>query len=97
MQYKIIDTKGIWYINYGTGEGNMWVNGTLKEAMDIADKNACYTQLSFAIYYKGLVLVAERSWNGYEAYSGHFKAQHNPIDFGSFGYYEDWIIYQKEL
>ena len=39
-----------YYINYQTGAGNEWIEGTLEEAISAAQDGACYTQESIKIY-----------------------------------------------
>lgn len=76
-------------INYYTGEGDIEIEcETLEEAMKIADENASYTQKNIAITKDFPEELAVREWN--EGTYGR-DAQNNPIIFGTFGYYGDWI------
>lgn len=83
-----------YYIDYGTGEDNEWVDGNLQEAMDIADEGARYTQENFGVYLYDegtYVPVAVRNWYGV-AYNADDEALYaeDPIVFGTEGFYGDW-------
>ena len=58
------------YINYRTGAGNEWVDGTLDDAKRIADERPAYTQQNIMIEDENGVGIAERRWYGV-AYDGH--------------------------
>ena len=76
-------------IDYGTGAGNQEVEGTLEEAMKIADKGACYTQCDICIYNQNGDIVAARQWWGV-TYDDSQLEEEDSIEFGTFGYYSDW-------
>lgn len=81
-----------YYIDYNTGAGNEWVEGTLDHAKRVADKGASYTQQHITIYTFDevnltRVPVTGRSWHWQSSGMGRM---HNPISFGDFGYYGDW-------
>lgn len=79
-----------YYINYGTGAGNEWVEGTLEEAKQIADRGISYTECSVSIYDENMEFVCKRKWWG--CLTGIEECT-DPIDFGSFGFYDDWGEY----
>lgn len=84
-----------YYINYGTGAGNEYVDGYLEDAQRVADEGATYTQCSITIYAvnsNGDIddnPICERTWWGV-AYDGD---ESDVIDFGSFGHYGAWWEY----
>lgn len=90
---------GKYYIDYNTGAGNEYAE-TLEEAKALADEGACYTQESIHIYEvetdndiddeTSRQPVAIRNWYGV-AYDEEEAYEENPICFGDFGYYGDWI------
>ena len=77
-----------YYIDYCTGAGNETVEGTLRQAMKIADNGAAYTQQDIAIRDEEGYTIAVRRWVGVDFANG-YEAE-NPIIFGSFGFYDDW-------
>jgi len=92
-----------YYINYNTGAGNEYFNGTLAEAKAAADKGAAYTQVDIIISKKDPLFeisgewlpVARRRW-----YSGEFDPElyedgedADVIRFGNFGYFDEWYDY----
>ncbi len=95
---------GKYYIDYNTGAGNEYAE-TLEEAKALADEGACYTQQSIYIYEVESETdndidydyyetprqpVAIRNWYGV-AYDEEESYEENPICFGDFGYYGDWV------
>lgn len=93
-----------YYIDYNTGAGNEYAE-TLEEAKALADEGACYTQQSIHIYEVESETdndidydyyetprqpVAIRNWYGV-AYDEEEAYEENPICFGDFGYYGDWV------
>lgn len=80
-----------YYIEYGTGDGNEWVEGTLEEAMEIADKGVGYTQSGVEIQDEDGEPIVKRKWWGYE-----FDPETDPTDedeiisFGSYGFCGPW-------
>ena len=85
-----------YYIDYGTGAGNKWVEGTLQDAMKQADNGATYTKETYGVYLYNEALeeytpVAVRTWYGtqYNADDESLYAE-EPITFGNFGFYGDW-------
>jgi hypothetical protein len=83
---KIIVTEERYYIDYGTGAGNEWVDGTLDEAKQTADQNASYTQCGIGIFKDGNEVCYRKWWSTLD----DIEEFENPIQFGSFGYYTDW-------
>lgn len=83
-----------YYINYHTGVGNHWIDGSLEEAKRIADKEAAYTQTDITIEDEEGNEISRRRWCGAE-YDPEMldddQLQYDIIDFGKFGFYGDWI------
>lgn len=75
-------------VDYQTGAGNFEAD-TLGEAMDLADQGAAYTQKDIIIYDENGEEAARRQWWGVPTDA---ETQKDPIEFGCFGYYSDWII-----
>ena len=76
-----------YYINFNTGAGNKYAD-SLEEAMKIADEGASYTQCDITIIGPNGTDVAVRGWCGCR---DGIEDETDPIDFGDFGYYGDWI------
>lgn len=76
-------------INYGTGAGNESAE-TLWEAKALADEGAAYTQADIVITDEDGDEVARRTWCGV-AYDADECGEENPINFGDYGYYTDWV------
>ena len=80
------------YINYNTGVGNEWIEvKTTKEAKEIAEKNACYTQKDICIENEKGKIICKLPWWGIEYNSNSEDVC--VVDFGQFGYYGEWINY----
>lgn len=77
-----------YYIDYCTGVGNEIVEGTLEQAMQVADEGAAYTQQDIKIFDEDHDIVVIRRWIGVNFCNG-YEAE-NPILFGSAGFYDDW-------
>ncbi len=75
-------------INFNTGAGNLTAE-TIEEAMIKADENACYTQKNITITDENGKTIATRYWYGTK-YDKN-EPEENPIIFGDFGFYGDWI------
>ena len=78
-------------INYGTGAGDETVNGTLEQAMKVADDGAAYTQRDIRIEDENSDLVALRHWWGVK-YDPDESDETDIIGFGDFGYYGEWTV-----
>lgn len=76
-------------INYNTGAGNDTAV-TLQDAMRTADEGASYTQCNIDIEDEDGNIVAQRQWCGCTT---DIELCDNPIDFGDFGFYGDWIVF----
>lgn len=96
-----------YYINYGTGAGNEYVDGTIADAMRVADSNASYTECDIEIYtasaWKDLgsdaLVVAVRHWRDVP-FDPNDEANRNITDsdiipIGS-GYYDAWSVREDE-
>ena len=78
----------MYYINYGTGAGNEEVEGTLEEAMKIAEKGLTYTQESVGIENEDGETIAVLPWWGVEPGEDDIVT----CQFGSFGFYGEWNV-----
>lgn len=77
-----------YYINYNTGAGNKWVNGTLEEAMQEAENGLAYTQIGVTIEDENGKIVAYLPWYEVEPSEDDIVT----CQFGSFGFYGEWIL-----
>lgn len=75
-----------YYVNYGTGAGNEWVDGTLNEAMKVAEDGLSYTQQSVSIVDEGGNVVANLPWWGVAPGEDDFVT----CRFGDYGFYGEW-------
>ena len=81
-----------YFINYHTGAGNTTDDfDSLFDAMLDADDGVSYTQGNITIEDAKGGIIAQRSWFGYK-YDPDEDECENPIKFGSFGFYADWVI-----
>ena len=78
----------MYYIDYHTGAGNEYAK-TLEEAMSLADKGAEYTQQNISIIDENGICVAQRCWFGVAYDDDEYDCEH-PIEFGTYGFYDDW-------
>ncbi len=82
-------------INYGTGRGNKEILGTLEEAMELADENIAYTMKNVQIETEHSErIVAQRIWENADYDNVKKEEIHDPIIFGSEGYYSDWEVFK---
>lgn len=79
-----------YYINYGTGAGNEWMEGTLEEAKQTADQEISYTECSVSIYDENMNFVCKRKW--YDCLTDIDDCI-DPIQFGDYGFFDDWCDY----
>ena len=81
------------YYIYHTGAGDFEFSGTLAQAQAAADDDAAYTQAPITIHDAETgEEVSRRNW--YEsAYDPDTTPEDDPICFGDYGYYSDWIIW----
>ena len=86
----IKEYKYDYLVDYNTGVGYKEVIGNLNDAMRIADDNAGFTQQHIDILDNEGEIVAHRNWNGI-AYDNADVEEEDPIEFGSSGYYSDWV------
>lgn len=83
-----------YYIMYGTGAGDEVFNGSLEDAMKIAEEGTSYTQNSVAICVKdeneesGYKTVAILPWYGVEP----SEDDEVVVQFGDLGYYGAWEV-----
>ena len=78
-----IDVVQRYYIDYGTGAGNEWVEGTLEDAQKTAAESVAYTQTDAVILEDGEE-VARLAWCGCRPDDDDIEVV---ADFGDFGYY----------
>lgn len=76
-------------INYHTGAGNEECNGTLEDAMRIAEENISYTQEPITIEDEKGNELARLPWYGVMPEEDDIVT----AQFGDFGFYAEWIIY----
>lgn len=80
-----------YYINYHTGAGDEWIEGTLDEAKEAADDGAAYTQQDITIEDENGDAVCFRPWWGTEYDPDATEDREDEvIQFGSFGHYGEW-------
>lgn len=72
-----------YYIDYGTGAGNEWAEGTLDDAKKAAAEGVRYTQTDAVILEDGEE-VARLTWCGCQLDDDDIEVI---ADFGNFGYY----------
>ena len=77
-------------IDFNTWIMNEEVIGDLDEAKRVADYYASYTQKNITIFDNEGNKVAQRNWQGI-AYDNADVEEEDPIEFGSNGYYSDWV------
>lgn len=79
-------------INYNTGAGNKYAEGTLEEAQRIADEGAAYTQQNIDIVDENDNTICTRRWYGVEFDPSVYEDGEDAdvIYFGAFGYYGEW-------
>ena len=82
----------MYIINWHTGVEDDACD-TLSEAMRFADANACYTQRNITITDEDGYIICERHWWGtaIRNLDDDDIVLYDPIDFGDYGYYDDWI------
>ncbi len=83
-----------YYIEYGTGAGNKYVEGTLDEAKAEADKGASYTQCFYCIRAvddngNPAEIICIRLWWSTK-YNPDIDDDDDIISFGDFGFYGSW-------
>lgn len=81
-------------INGNTGAGNYTIIADdLETAQRSADEGACYTQQPVTIHdAETMEVICYRRWWS-TAYAPEIDDCINPIEFGSFGFYDDWYEY----
>ena len=80
-----------YYIDYGTGEGNEAVAGSLNTAKAIADNGAAFTQQDIVIYdANGVEIARRRWWNVDYDPDATEETQAEVIQFGTYGFFGAW-------
>jgi len=80
-------------VKHHTGDGDIELIGTLKDAMQEADKGIAYTQNDIAIYRESGKIAALRPWYGVSFNPDETEETKDEIiDFGAFGYFGAWAI-----
>lgn len=79
-----------YYIDYGTGAGNEYVEGTLEQAQQVANKGASYTGEDIMILIPDEYLVCSRKWYGVPFDVQLYDDTSDVILFGNLGYYDEW-------
>lgn len=75
-----------YYVNYGTGAGNEYVEGTLDDAKKVAEDGLAYTQTDVKIQTEDGEDVAVLPWYGVVPEEDDVIT----ASFGDFGFYEEW-------
>lgn len=75
-----------YYVNYGTGAGNRTVEGSLEEAMQVAEDGLTYTQQSVHIQNEDGDEVAWLPWYGVAPEEEDVVT----CRFGDSGFYGEW-------
>ena len=91
-----------YYINYNTGAGNEWVDGSLLHAKRVANKGATYTQQPIYIYEydndgTSRALVAARKWYWCPGDVGKTRGTISFGDYGAYGAWENYSPRWKKL
>ena len=80
-----------YFINYHTGAGDEWFEGTLDEAKIKADAEAAFTQQNITIEDEDGNTISTRPWCGVSYDEDDLDMWcEDPIVFGTFGFYSDW-------
>lgn len=76
-----------YYINYGTGVGNEWIDGSLEDAKRVAEEGLAYTQTDIKIQTEDGEDVSILNWYGV------LPCEDDVItaQFGDYGFYGEWI------
>lgn len=75
-----------YYINYNTGAGNEVVEGTIEDAMRVAEEGLAYTQKPVTIYNDDHEEVANLQWYGVKPEDDDVVTAR----FGDHGFYGEW-------
>ncbi len=78
-----------YYVNFGTGAGDEWVDGTLEDAKKAAENGLAYTQTDVRIQTEDGEDVAVLKWYGVEPGEDDVVAAR----FGNSGFYGEWQEY----
>ena len=84
-----------YYIEFNTGVDRLEVVGTLDDAKKEADECAAYTQCNIQIFDdRGKIIAMRKWWNtAFDPELFDDGADADIIDYGSFGYYDEWFDY----
>lgn len=75
-----------YYVNYGTGAGDEYVEGTLDDAKKVAEDGIAYTQTDIKIQTEDGEDVAVLTWYGVAPEEDDIVIAR----FGDFGFYGEW-------
>lgn len=75
-----------YYIDYGTGAGNEYVEGTLDEAKKVAEDGLSYTQTDVKVQTEDGEDVAILKWYGVQPNEDDVVT----AQFGDYGFYSEW-------
>lgn len=76
-----------YYIDYGTGAGNEYVEGTLDEAKKVAEVGLSYTQTDVKVQTEDGEDVAILKWYGVQPSEDDIVT----AQFGDYGFYSEWV------
>lgn len=75
-----------YYINYGTGAGNEFVDGTLEDAKKVAEEGLAYTQEDVKVQTEDGEDAAVLKWYGVQPEEDDVVIAR----FGDYGFYGEW-------
>lgn len=76
-----------YYINYGTGAGDEYIEGTLDEAKKVAEDGLSYTQQDVKIQTEDGEDVSVLAWYGVQPEEDDAVVAR----FGDYGFYGEWV------
>ena len=78
-------------VDYGNGCENVFEADFLEDILDEIDNTITYTNNSVIVRDEGGMEVARRNFYSV-AYDENENHCENPLDFGLFGFYDDWNL-----
>lgn len=79
-----------YFINYNTGAGNIEIDGSIEEAMKLAEEELGYTQQNVSIEQDG-EQIAYLPWWGVIPEEDDFVTK----QFGDYGFYGEWVLQEN--
>lgn len=75
-----------YYVNFGTGTGDEYVEGTLEDAKKVAEGGLAYTQTDVKIQTEDGEDVSVLNWHGVRPEEDDIVT----AQFGDYGFYGEW-------